>query len=114
MSFIMLRFINIILLVAMGSMIVLLYQLKYESRLLSETVSTLSGDIQKERENIAVLRAEWSHLIRPERIEHLSKKHLGLTTIAPEQFVSSEWLGTVRKGSSPVVLDSVRNSKSSR
>ncbi len=66
MSYIMLRFINIILLVAMGSMIVLLYQLKYESRLLSEKVVSLAHDIQKERDDIAVLKAEWSFLVRPE------------------------------------------------
>ncbi len=110
----MLRFINILLLVAMGSMIVLLYQLKYESRLLSAKAAKLSQNIQDERDNIAVLKAEWSLRIRPERVELLSKKHLGFKTVTPEQFVTMEWLATIKKNNKPAALNEVSNSKSGR
>jgi hypothetical protein len=41
----------------------------------------------EESQAIRVLRAEWSHLNSPERIQALSQKHLTLRNIEPDQVV---------------------------
>ncbi len=95
----MLRIVNTILLVFVGALIVLLYQLKYESRQLEERKHQLARDIEQERDKIAVLRAEWSLMSRPERIERLAKKHLGLQSAQTEQTVTKEWLKSLKSSS---------------
>ena len=100
----MLRFVNIMLLVMMCTMIIILYQLKYESKLLSEKETKLVQQIQDERDNISVLKAEWSLLIGPDRIEPLAQRHLGLQSIQPGQFVGKEWLRAINKNNTPANL----------
>ena len=93
----MLRSINVILALALVVLVVFLYQLKYESRQLEKTVTELARKVQKERENIAVLKAELSLLTNPERIDRLANKHLKLQTVKPEQIVTIDWLSTQSK-----------------
>ena len=50
--------------------------------------STLAKQIDEERDAIAVLRAEWSLLNRPERIERLAQKYLKLAPAKPVQLVT--------------------------
>lgn len=95
----MLRVVNTILLVFVGALIVLLYQLKYESRQLEDRKVRLAREIEKERDNIAVLRAEWSLVSRPERIERLAVKHLGLQSAQTQQTVTKEWLKKLKSSS---------------
>ena len=64
-----------------------LYQSKHRTHLLDrEIMRTLRATAQTE-ERIAVLRTEWALLNEPERLAELSQRHLGLRTLAPEQFV---------------------------
>lgn len=67
-----------------------IYQVKDESRVLDHSVSSLRQQIAEERDVIAVLRAEWSHLNRPARLERLARAHLGLRPTEPGQFASYE------------------------
>jgi len=46
----------------------------------------LRGEVRLERDEIAALRAEWSQLDNPERIETLAKRYLKLKPIVPTQF----------------------------
>jgi cell division protein FtsL len=63
------------------------YNIKYETTLQGEQIQKMRAKIQKERENIAVLRAEWQHLNRPERLQALADKHLDLQTLQISQIV---------------------------
>ncbi|CUU44118.1 putative secreted (periplasmic) protein [Blastochloris viridis] len=54
------------------------YRVKYESTLQAERIAKLRGEIRKEKEAIALLRAEWSQLSRPDRIQELASRHLAL------------------------------------
>lgn len=63
----------------------LLYSLNYETRRLEADVQAQERAAQKARSDIAVLKAERSHLSRPERIDPLARQ-LGLVPPRPEQF----------------------------
>jgi cell division protein FtsL len=65
-----------------------IYQVKYEARTLDEQIVSLNKKIESERDGIAVLRAEWSLLNRPERIERLAAKYLKLAPAQPRQLVT--------------------------
>lgn len=84
----MLRFVNICLVLGLVALAYVIYQMKYESRALDAEIATLAKQIDDERDAIAVLRAEWSLLNRPERIERLAQKYLKLAPAKPAQLVT--------------------------
>ncbi|MGB6905508.1 MAG: hypothetical protein WBD76_05500 [Methyloceanibacter sp.] len=84
----MLRFVNICFALALVALAYVIYQVKYESRALDEDIAGLRKNIEAERDAVSVLRAEWSLLNRPERIERLAKKHLKLGPARPGQLVT--------------------------
>jgi cell division protein FtsL len=84
----MLRFVNICLVLGLVALAYVIYQVKYQSRALDTEIVTLGKQIDEERDGIAVLRAEWSLLNRPERIERLAQKYLKLAPAKPTQLVT--------------------------
>ena len=84
----MLRFVNICLVLGLVALAYVIYQVKYEARALDEEIASLGKEIDTERDGLAVLRAEWSLLNRPERIERLAQKFLKLAPVQPRQFVT--------------------------
>lgn len=82
------RFINICLVVGLVALAGVIYQVKYQARALDADIAALHQQIDEERDAIAVLRAEWSLLNRPERIERLARKFLKLAPANPAQLVS--------------------------
>jgi len=91
----MLRFVNICLVLALVALAYVIYEVKYQSRALDEDIAALRNEIETERDAVAVLRAEWSLLNRPERIERLAEKHLNLGPARPSQLIT---LDTVSDG----------------
>lgn len=83
----MLRFVNICLVLGLAALATVIYQVKYEARSLDEKIALLERQIEEERDSLAVARAEWSLLNRPERIERLAKKYLELNPANPQQIV---------------------------
>ena len=84
----MLRFVNICLVLALVAFAYVIYEGKYEARALDEDIDGLRKNIETERDAVAELRAEWSLLNRPERIERLAEKHLKLAPARPTQLVT--------------------------
>jgi hypothetical protein len=65
------------------------YRVNYATQEALNRVAGLRAEIAAEREAVAVLRAEWAYLNRPDRLRALVTRHvveLGLTELAPEQF----------------------------
>jgi cell division protein FtsL len=84
----MLRFVNICFVLALVALAYVIYEVKYQSRALDEDIAALRKEIETERDAVAVLRAEWSLLNRPERIERLAEKYLKLGAPRPSQLVT--------------------------
>lgn len=62
-----------------------LFHVKYQVQTLEDQLAKLNRAIVREQEQIHVLRAEWSYLDRPERIERLAAKYLELAPPKPSQ-----------------------------
>jgi cell division protein FtsL len=80
------RFVTFLWLAIAGIGALALYQLKHEVIALEKELARLNRDIVREQEAIHVLRAEWSHVNRPERLQSLAQRHLDLQPMAPRQF----------------------------
>src|SRR5260370_37783872 len=82
----MIRLLNICVIVARVVAAAHVYRIKCESTRKAEQVARLRLDIRREHDGIAELRAEWSKLDNPVRIQELARRHLTLRTIATRQF----------------------------
>ncbi|TDR88150.1 cell division protein FtsL [Enterovirga rhinocerotis] len=54
------------------------YTTKYETLYYSETLSKMKAKLQKERETLAIVKAEWALLTRPDRLQRMVDRHLDL------------------------------------
>ena len=61
------------------------YSIKYESLFYAEEVAKLKGKLQREREAIAVAKAEWSLLTRLDRLQRIADQNLGLQPMGVNQ-----------------------------
>ena len=72
------RILNLCVVILLICAAAYVYEIKFESTLRAERVAKMRGDIQRERDGIAALRAEWATLENPARIQGLSSRHLPL------------------------------------
>lgn len=83
----MMRILNILVIAALVSAAAYVYKIKFESTRQIERLAKLRTEIRQEQDAIALLRAEWSKLDTPARIQELAKRHLSsLKPIDPRQF----------------------------
>jgi cell division protein FtsL len=82
----MIRLLNICVIAALFMAAAYVYKIKYESTQRAEQVAKLRTEIRREHDAIAALRAEWSRLDSPARIQELAKRHLALRPIEQRQF----------------------------
>jgi cell division protein FtsL len=82
----MIRLLNICVIVALVAAAAYVYRIKFESTRKAEQVARLRLDIRHEHDGIADLRAQWSKLDTPIRIQELAQRHLALRLIESHQF----------------------------
>jgi cell division protein FtsL len=82
----MIRLLNFCVIAALFVAAAYVYKIKYESTQRAEQVAKLRTEIRREHDAIAGLRAEWSRLDSPARIQELVKRHLALKPIDQRQF----------------------------
>jgi hypothetical protein len=87
-----LRILNFVVIGMLVLAAVDVYRIKYDSTVQAEHLAKLRADVRRERDKIAMLRAEWEELDNPARIEQLAKRFLKLRPIAPTQFDSLDHL----------------------
>ena len=72
------RFFHVAAILALIGSALYAYRIKYDTIYLAEQVAKLNGQIAREKTAIAVLRAEWQLVNRPDRIQALADKHSDL------------------------------------
>src|SRR5665213_753512 len=80
------RFLNLCVLVLLVLAAAYVYEIKFESTLRAERVAKMRGDVQRERDAIGALRAEWATLENPARIQGLARRHLHLRPAEATQY----------------------------
>jgi cell division protein FtsL len=101
----MLRTFNACLVVAVLSAAYVLYSLEHSIRGVERQIGRSTAAIASEKETIGLLTAEWSSLVRPERLQRLSEQHLTLRRISPDQFVKIDELAARIPAEPPVKLE---------
>jgi cell division protein FtsL len=81
------KLLHIVAIGALVSSALYAYTIKYETTLQAEQLQKLKAKAQRERDAIAVLKAEWQFLNRPERLQALADKHLDLQPLKTTQIV---------------------------
>ncbi len=66
-----------------------LYVVKHEVGGLEDRLAAIDDQVQKDRDAIHVLHAEWAYVTRPERLTALVQNHLDLVPPTPAQIVTS-------------------------
>jgi hypothetical protein len=80
------RLLNILVICGLILAASVVYKIKFDSTLQAERVGKIAGELRRERNAVATLRAEWAKLDTPSRIQGLADRHLALRPIAPSQF----------------------------
>jgi len=86
------RLLNIFVIGALIISASYVYKIKFDSTLQAERVAKLRGELRRERNAIAILRAEWGRLDTPGRIHGLADRHLNLRAVETTQFDSFDRL----------------------
>jgi len=81
-----LRVLNFLVIGALVLAAAYVYRIKFDATVQAERLAKMRGEVRRERDDIAALRAEWGQLDNPDRIEELAKRYLNLKSIAPTQF----------------------------
>ncbi|MYZ47798.1 cell division protein FtsL [Propylenella binzhouense] len=86
----MIRIVQVLSVAAAVSAAVFVFQVKYRAEAVAERTAELERQLDSERETLSLLKAEWSYLIQPNRIQELVQRHgeqLGLKPLDPKQLV---------------------------
>ncbi len=97
------RFLHLVAILALIGSALYAYRIKYDTIFLAEQVAKLKNRAAREREAIAVLRAEWQYSAKPDRVQALADRHLpDLQPGAIQQI--ARWSEIVAR---PVPVDSI-------
>lgn len=83
----MIKLLHVIAIGALVSSAVYAYSIKYETTLEAEQLQKTRAKAQRERDAIAVLKAEYQYLNRPDRLQMLADRHLDLQPFSVTQVV---------------------------
>ena len=74
----MMRFLHMVAISALIASAAYVYSIKYDTLYYSEEVAKLKVKLRKEHEAIAIGRAEWALLTRPDRLQRMADKNVDL------------------------------------
>jgi hypothetical protein len=80
------RIIHLLVIGALVFAAAYVYRIKLESTARTERVLRLHAEVREQRDAIAALRAEWSRLDAPVRLQGLAERHLTLKPISANQY----------------------------
>jgi cell division protein FtsL len=82
----MLRLLHVLSLLVLIASAFVVYKVKYDSTYEVQRIAKLREEIRVERERVALLRAEWTRLTAPQRIQDLAARHLGMKPVQVAQY----------------------------
>ncbi|BBE74500.1 cell division protein FtsL [Oharaeibacter diazotrophicus] len=77
------RTVNALLVALMVLSAAAVYDMKYEAELAAENVHKVERDIERERAALSLLKAEWSVLTQPGRLQDLAERHADILKLTP-------------------------------
>jgi hypothetical protein len=98
------RWLQLLSVIAAAGAAVFVFQVKYRAEAVAEHVGDLQREIDRESETVSLLRAEWSLLIQPARVQDLVERHaevLKLEPLDPSQITELENLPMRPRGATP-------------
>jgi hypothetical protein len=87
-----LRILNLVVVGVLILAAAYVYRIKFDSTVQAERLAKIRGEVRRERDAIAGLRAKWAELDDPARIEALAKRYLPLKPIEATQYSSLDQL----------------------
>lgn len=84
----MIRSLQILSALAVIAAAIAVFQVKYRADAVAARVAELQRQVDEEKEQLSLLKAEWSFLIQPARVQGLVERHndrLGLQPLEPGQ-----------------------------
>ena len=84
------RFLHVVAIGALIASAAYVYSVKYQTIYASEQIVKTRHLIAKERDAINLLRAEYAHLIRPDRLQALADTQLDMQPLALNQIVKAD------------------------
>lgn len=100
----MIRWLQFLSVVAAAAGAVAVFQIKYQAEAVAERAAELQRDLDSEKEALSLLKAEWSYLGQPARVQEIVEKHQDTLKLAPlssEQITRFETLPTRQIGPEP-------------
>jgi len=73
-----LRIIHVLSLLILIGSAVAVYKVKFDTTYEAQRIAKLRNEIRTERDRLTLLRAEWTRLSAPQRIQDLASRHLGM------------------------------------
>lgn len=98
------RWLQLLSIIAAASAAVFVFHIKYRAEGVAKHVSDLQREVDEENETISLLKAEWSLLIQPARVQDLVSRHedvLKLQPLDPTQITELENLPMRPTGPAP-------------
>lgn len=86
------RLLNIAVILALIGSAVYAYTIKYQTAFRAEQIAKTKVEIKAEHDLAAMLRADWSYLTRPERVQEFADRYLDLQPLAPERLMLAKQL----------------------
>ena len=77
------RVFNLVLLSAMIIGAVVTYNMKHKTEIAADKLARLQAAIAREKNELTVLKAEWSMLTQPDRLQSVVEKHADYFQLAP-------------------------------
>ena len=102
----MLRLLNVLAVAALIGSASWAYSVKYDTIYYVEQVRKNETKIERERDAIAILRADWQFMTKPGRLQLLSDRHLGLQPLKASQIIRANELPD-RKTASDAIAEKI-------
>lgn len=87
----MMRWLQLLSVAAAAGAAIFVFQIKYRAEGIAEHAASLQRQVDAEKEKLSLLKAEWSYLVQPSRLQELIELHgddIDLEPLQPTQITT--------------------------